>query len=1171
MPKWTENQWDAIEARRGTLLVSAAAGSGKTAVLVERLIKRITDTQNPTDAHRLLVVTYTNAAAAQMKDRTLKAVNELLKTDPENKHLKRQQMLIPSMNISTVHSFCSKLCREYFHVLGIAHDFKIVTDKQRDDLINGALTDALDKRFELGDYALADAFSTERIDTRLNETVIKLYEFTNSHLNPKKWLEEKLSMYTSSANIELTPWGKILCEYAKQAVSLCIKLSFDSLKMLEEDQVLREKYAPNFESDIDGLKTLLETIEVGAWDDIVEQIQNFNFTRLASVKGYKDDPLKIRVSGSRGTVKDEIDGLRKIFCYSSEQCKEDIENTAPLAKSLIELTLDFAERFSEQKSERKLVDYSDLEHMCIKLLLSEKDGITVPSEISLQVAEQFDEVMVDEYQDTNEVQDWIFTAVSKNGSNKFMVGDLKQCIYSFRQAMPDIFIGYKDSFLKYDRDKDKYPATVILDKNFRSRDTVINSINFVFDKLMSRDCGGVDYNKDEALSLGASYPESENCYTQIDFLDKPNTGASTTEHEASHIASIIHDIINSDFMVNEGESSRKPRYSDFCILLRSAKSKAGIYAKELEKKGISAWSQTTGGFFERKEIMQLMSFLQIIDNPNQDIPLLSVLTGPIYGYSFDDIAKLRVNNKQGSLYVCVLNDEKFSSFIEDMERYRLLAAHMATDVFIDTLYAQTSFENIVCAMENGEERLANIRKLRQYAGEFEANGYIGISGFVKFIDKMKKNNSDLEGATLVSEKADAVKIMSIHKSKGLEFPVCIVAGCGGRKRVEVDDVLLNSRLGIGMKLRDRETNVKFSNIIREAVLLENKMSEMSEELRVLYVAMTRAKEKLIMVSTLPSVEKALASVNALITSEHKIKPYVVKSMSITAQWLMLCALKHPNGKYLRDIVGAEDTIIARDNYTPWNIRVISENKVEEDVSKIEVIKEELIINSDIVAGIKDKINFEYKNAHLNEIPAKVSASMIAHKQNKQRQSLIRPSFLSYEGLTPTERGIALHSFIEFCDLENAYLNPKAELERLVAEGFITREQSKVINFDKVKAFLSSVLGEKIRNSTKTEREYRFTCLISAKLLDDSFDEDINVTLQGAVDCVFEWEDKLYVVDFKTDRKDDPQELADMYGIQLKLYANALEKVKGKKVAECYLYSFYLDKEIPLTTSEVAVN
>lgn len=1160
MRVWTEQQEDAISARRGTVLVSAAAGSGKTSVLVERVIQRLTNGENPTPADKLLIVTFTNAAAAEMKERVEAAILRRLQEEPENKALRRQQMLCSQMNISTVHSFCSKLVREFFYVLDIAPDYKIVTDKQREDLMAEALNEVIDEAFQEGMYELADAFSSERDDRRLFEVILKLYEFMNSHLFPGQWLRSKLALYSDDAELEKSPWAQVLLTHLGEVLSFCRQLTEDSIRALREDQRLEELYGPTLLEDLGLIDRLLDTAQEKDWDEISAGLQRAAFGRMPQARGYAGDSLKERVAAARKNVKDYVGDMAALFCDTAREAKEDLLRTGPLVSRLAEIIEAFTARFTAKKREKKLADYGDLEHWTIALLLEEQEGRVVPSAIARDLSHRFDEIMVDEYQDTNEVQDWIFRALSKENGNKFMVGDLKQCVYSFRQAMPDIFIRYKEEFRRYDRREDQYPATIILDKNYRSRDTVIHSVNYVFSQLMSKQAGGIDYVGDEALSLGASYEPGPGYETQLDFLEKKK-GVPQEISEARHIAKTIRELVESGLPVNDGGIRRPVTYRDFCILLRSANKFAYAYARELQSLAVPAWAAVSDGFFAATEIAQAIAFLQVIDNPNQDIPLLSLLMGPVYGFTPDDLAELRLHNRKISIYVSLLEDKssKFQGLLEDLEGYRLLAAVMPSDAFIDHLFTSTGYEDLVLSMENGESRLMNLRKLQQYAKDYESAGYIGISGFVRFVEKLRQSKSDLESANLISENANVVRIMSIHKSKGLEFPVCFVAGCGRKKYLEHSDVALNSRLGLGLKLKDESTGARYSNIIRDAVMLENRGEAMSEELRVLYVAMTRAREKLIMVSTMENLDSTLARLSAQLTEGPRIAPFTVKSLSSMGEWLLLCALKHPDGAYLRDRIGAEDSIVSRAHFTPWVISALA----AEEAPAPEPAPEQAEIRPDpaLMEQIRQKIEFRYPHEGLNGIPAKVTASALSEKEAGREQSLSRPAFLSAKGLTPAERGIALHSFMQFCEFKKAAVNPESECSRLVQSGFITAEEGAAVNLQKVRAFFESPLGKRMTHADRVLKEQRFTANIPANLVNPEFPAEVPVILQGAVDCAFYENGRLFIVDFKTDRIDSEEQLKAAYGMQLSLYAKALTQVREVPVGGCYLYSLHMNREI----------
>lgn len=1168
MAKWTESQLDAIKASGGTVLVSAAAGSGKTSVLVQRIIEKLTDETSPVSADRLLVVTFTKAAAAEMRGRIEEAILKEIARRPDDLYLKKQQLLLAKADICTVDSYCSRISREFFYQLGIRSDFRIMDDKQKEDLQSQAMEEALDILFEDPQPALAGVFSSERNDRGLIDAAMTLYEFTRSHLFPDKWLTDTAESYNipDDAEVFSTKWGETLYEYAAENLNSAAELLRDSLEITREDATLFDKLSPVFSDDLAMVLRLRECLQKGVWDDFSQMLGAVAFSRFPSVKGYKDDPIKNRVQSIRGSIKDTLSDLAVMFERDEKSVREDIRRMYPITASLVRLVRNFTSAYDRLKLEKNVADYSDIEHWTVELFIKEEDGRLSYTDIARRVSERYDEIMIDEYQDTNEVQDHIFKAISHDDSNRFMVGDVKQSIYSFRQAMPDIFINYKNSFRRYNRDLSKFPAAITLDRNFRSRPEVIDSVNYVFGMLMSAEMGGIDYEGDECLVTGFEYKDKPGCETIVDFISKDND-VSTEQTEAAHIASIIKELMDRGYTVTDKDGSERPlTYSDIAILMRSSNKYAFNYADELSRRGVPAWAAVTGGFFSAPEIQSVMAFLQVIDNPNQDIPLLSVLMGPFYGFTADDLAAVRLKDRQNSIYVSIINshDERFDHVLEELEEYRMLAATMPADTFISYLFRKTGCLDIARAMKDGESRVANLRRLRQYAGDYEQAGYVGVSGFVRFMEKLRLSKSDLEAANVISENADVVRIMSIHKSKGLEFPVCIIAGCGRRFVGERSDVALNSKLGFGVKLRDDKTGVKYSNIVRDAVILENEKNSAAEELRIFYVAMTRAREKLIFVSTVSSPDKAMTKLSSAIADEPKLPPFTVRNVNSIAQWLMLCALRHPSADNIRHHIGADSSLVSFDSFTPWNVRII-ENQTDETEEEVQDISEPSP-DLGVMAEIKRKFDFVYPYEALSSIPSKVTASALAGEE----ESLIlpRPSFMSSMGLTPAERGTALHAYMQFCDFEKAAEDPAAELERLVELGFVTGEQGRAVDLNNVRRFLSSQLGLRIRASETVFKEQRFTVNIPAYMLPEGPMDELGntpVVLQGAIDCWFEEKDKLYIVDFKTDAVKDMEELKTRYTLQLLLYKKALEELVDKPVGGCYIYSLRTGEYIAVET------
>lgn len=1160
--RWTESQQDAIAARRGTVLVAAAAGSGKTAVLVQRAIERLTDPANPTSADRMLIVTFTKAAAAEMRARLEKRLHDMLRETPGDPHLRRQSILLSQAHIGTVDSFCAEMVREFFHLLDLSPDFKIVSDKQEEELVNAALNEVLQEAFEAGTVGrLADAFAGERDDRRLMEMVLTLYRFMQSHPFPERWLEEKVAMYFpgEEERKQLSPWERVILEYAREGISHCQGLLARALEECKEDSAVEKAYAGALEKDRQAIAAMEQLAVAGEWDQLCQAVGAFAPARRGTLRGHDQDSLKERLEAFREEGKRTAKELEKYFSADREACAWETAQTAPLVKSLQELTLAFVQRYKEKKRAGNFLDYSDLEHEAIRLFL-EEDGTPTPA--AKEVASRFDEIMIDEYQDINEVQDSLFRAVSKEGKNLFMVGDVKQSIYGFRRAMPEIFLRCREAFQKYDRQKDQYPASIVLDRNFRSRAEVTNTVNFVFSRLMTKAAGDMDYTEEDRLVCGAEYPPKAGCETELQWISRSG-GVSAEEAEGAWIAGRIRELVEGGFTVWDKDGERPANYGDFCILLRSANQYAHAYAQQLQARGIPARASVAGGFFKAAEIGVMLSLLRVIDNPNQDIPLLSVLMSPLYGFTADDAARLRLESRDVPVYISLLraaeSDPRCKQVVEEIGRYRTVAATMASDAFLNYLYSKTGYPDMVLSMERGEERLANLRLLEKYARDYESSGYHGASGFVRFLDRLKQNNSDLQAAELPPEDRNAVAVMSIHKSKGLEFPVCIVAGCGRNfvtdQRAEI---LLHPELGLGVKLRDRKRSARFTTTAREAIDLETARSSSAEELRILYVALTRAKEKLILVGSWEDPYRTAGKL-ALELTEQGPAPYTVRRGKNTAQWLLLCALCHPDGADLRRETGAPAGCVSQGDYSPWKIGFSQYQPQEKETEQAQPAPEPP--DQELYQRLVAQTSFTYPYQQAVEIPAKVAASKLASERDGSREiTLSRPAWLGEQGMTPAERGTALHAFMQFADFAAAGKDPEKERERLVNMALLTPEQGEVVDLARVEKFLESPLGKRVLASPEVEKERRFTAVIPATMLGPEVgDHGEEVILQGAVDCTFVEGGKLHIIDFKTDRVQDMEELWSRYETQLQLYGTAMEEVSGYQVGELILYSTWLNR------------
>ena len=1171
---WTKAQKDAISARDGTLLVSAAAGSGKTAVLVQRVIERLIDPDHPCDADRLLVVTFTNAAAAEMRQRIAEAIDRMLEEDPGNTRLQRQQILLPQAHISTIHSFCSELVREHFYQLGISPDFRISDSNEMDLLREEAMQQVMEDLYEQGEEdfrRLSDCFSNGRDDRRLFRLVNTLYDFVRSHPFPERWLEEKAAMYHPEGDAAHTLWGQTVLEYADSAILYAITLTQNALDLMEQDPKLDAAYRPAFSSDLAGLLSLQEAAQAKQWDTLSQRIRQFSFEKLKAVRGYKDDPLKGKISGNRDTVKKTLEKLSALFFASDEQCLEDIRRMAPIIERLLSAVKRFGDVLDACKAARRIADFGDLEHWALRLLVRPTQAGFVCTEVAQELSLQFDEVMVDEYQDTNEAQDMIFRAVSQQENNLFMVGDVKQSIYRFRQAMPEIFLRRKEAYPAYDDEKKEYPAKVILDKNFRSRSGVTGAVNFVFRQLMSRQMGEMAYSQEEELVPGADYPPRDIPDVSLHILDLSCEEEQDMDvAEAGYIAGIISQMIENKFPVTENGRQRPVTYRDFCILIRNANNHAGVYAKELQLHGIPAWSDAAGAFFGTPEISVLLSFLRVIDNPVQDIPLLSILMSPIFGWSPDRLTEIRLGRQDGPLYFAVKQeaergDESCKNFLRQMEEYRRLAAALPADRLIHHLYEQTGFLAMVQAMPEGELRLANLRLMMEYARTYEQSGYKGLSGFIRFIDRLEQQQSDLAPASILSESANVVRIMSIHRSKGLEFPVCILANCSRLFNKDRGEVLLHPTLGVGMKLWDDAMIRRYPTMPREAVALEIERAGMSEELRVLYVAMTRAKENLMMVTSLKNPARTLGKLAAQLSEAPEISPYVVRSASCFSDWILSCALRHPSGAKLREMAGALPGLMRPDE-NQWEIIL---GYPEGDFHQESAAAEEPNgpYDENLYEIWKTRLEYRYPAQELTGVPVKAAASELAGRQaHKEYAFTSRPAFLESQGMTAAEKGTALHAFIQFADYAKAAEDLSQELHRLVEKKFLTEEQAKAVDEKQAAGFFNSSLMKRMLRSPNLLREYRFTIWIPASDIQPEIPDAQArepVLLQGAIDCAFEEDEGWVLVDYKTDRVKTADELAARYAAQLDLYAKALARCTGKPVRQRLLYSFVLGEAIAL--------
>nr|MCR5484655.1 helicase-exonuclease AddAB subunit AddA [Clostridiales bacterium] len=839
---WTREQEQAISSRNGTVLVSAAAGSGKTAVLVERVIARLTDSENECAADSLLIVTFTNAATAQMRERISNALAEKIRLEPDNRYLLRQQMLLPFAKICTIDSFCGELVRENFHKLSIDPDYKILDSGEKAIMKEEAAADTLEALYEENSPEFTDLvelFFVGRDDRELVETIFKLSDWADAYPFPDEWLSGLSKPFCETcADAKETVWGKVIVSCVREAVEHCKETTSELIERAALDEAVQKAYGPALNDDISLYDGLLKALDEKTWDGIRDAFMSISYKRFGSIKGDQYSPIKDKVSGARDKMKKIIkEKMVPLMCVGSPENAEDMAYAAPIVKKLSDTVLMFRKRLLELKTEANAYDFSDISAFALKLLIDRgEDGEIRQTDIAKELSGRFTEILVDEFQDINEAQDMLFRALSKDGKNLFMVGDVKQSIYGFRQAMPEVFLEKKSSMPRYT--DGNYPGYITLGKNFRSRLGVTQAVNFIFNTVMSESVGGVNYRDGEELICGASYSEKEEADAEIHLLEVgEGEKKDKIRVEAEYIAQLIRKMISSGFTVKKGDKEVKASYKDFCVLIRSGKDRMAEITETLLKCGVPAYADTSGGFFGTPEISFMLSLLRVIDNPAQDVPLTAVMLSPSFGFTPDELAEIRLSGgKKTNFYSCVLSysekDEKCRRFVERIRGYRRVSAMLSAGELVRRLLSDTGYLAIAGAMKSGERRRANLLKFRELAVKYENAGYIGLSGFIRFIDKLGEAKEDVDSVSPLSDAADVVRVMTIHRSKGLEFPVCIVANCSGKFNLQDvnKNYVLSREYGIGIMRRDQNKFLKYTTLSKNAVSLMAARNLKSEEM-----------------------------------------------------------------------------------------------------------------------------------------------------------------------------------------------------------------------------------------------------------------------------------------------------------------------------------------------------
>ena len=1270
----TSAQEKAINTTGGGITVSAAAGSGKTWVLVQRVIRLLTG-ENAVPADRLLILTFTNLAAGEMRSRISRAIDELISEDPDNDFYRQQQLLLASADICTIDSFCSKVVRDNFFRLGVSRDYRIGTASELYELRRKIMSGLIEKYYippkkDSDNYEMMkeryDSFNilsmlitSDKLDTDLEYELLEIYNKYTSHAFPEQWMDECVRQYNPSLMIEESKVGIFIIGHLASTVKL-LRNVYD--KALTYRGILiktmEEKKPKKKSKDADKKNSYENTMDVydsyGSFLDKIEKLFSGgkpDFDKITEIVcGFEKITVKYGSSKDRTlitavkTLKRFADIVEeKMFPYAvfdSEIFIQNNEQLYPVMKCLRDILKEFDNSFFEAKKERGILDFHDLESLVLKLLYDydESAGKYVRSNFSKEMAEKYHEIMIDEYQDTNDIQENIFKALSRNDENLFVVGDIKQSIYRFREAKPLLFKDRCSIGNLYSDEEEEavFPALIVLDKNFRSRKGIIESVNYIFNLLMSEMSGEIEYDKTQSLTTGAAYDEPDKATTEIhiveykkssttdeednDDSDPNEEDAGKTRKEAIYCAGLIRSMIDNGEEVYDSKrkQKRKAIYSDFCIMTRTAKNRANIYAEELEKVGIPSYADAEFDLLERYEVKAAISYLKILSNPLSDVDMAAALMCPVFGFTPDELVliksvrgksyykKLLYLSRKESLKIYGAFSEKVQKFVNMMRQLRQLAVTMPTDGVLQEFFERTGYMSVMNAMSGGEFRVQNLRRLINFVAEYEQGTSGGLTGFVRRVKYLEETQNGIK----VSDSAplNAVKIMTIHHSKGLEFPICILASTNSKGASDNQRICYHSELGIGLRTIDTEKLLRFDTFQFAAVKQAALLDEKREELRVLYVALTRAKEKLIILSTVENKQddstnskyessknkkkqdrlhgregylNRVASMIDFDESNGKINGESVLSCKTLSDMIIMCALLNSDMDEMRReayVVADSDSIEKKYDIvlpklscsTKWKyvridgVQILKEDKPQE---KFEEPDEKTLSNM-------GKIFERNKNDVTTLIPSKVSASTLAHQ--KAGQYIIAVSSPKFDDVSPTEKGTATHAFLQNVDFGKLYdeISVKGsfekEKERIISEKRMTEKEFDMISDEDIKAFTRSKIFDKMLKAAAIYREYQFTVKIPAELAfagsEDFAGKDLSeaeTVLQGAIDCIIEEEDGLTIVDYKTDRNTDPEKLTKSYGLQLSLYKEAAKKIFGKKVKDCVIYSLTLNEEVYL--------
>ena len=1174
--KWTDAQSLAIDSR-GDILVSAAAGSGKTAVLVQRVMKMI---ESECDIDELLIVTFTRAAAAQMREKISSAISKQLEINPHNERMQRQQILLEKTLICTIDSFCADVLKNNFHSLGdtdISMNYSNLDSAQFSVLSREVIDEVLEQKYQNGGENfknLMDAFTVGKSDKGIYDIISTLHFYTSAFVDREEWINEKISYYLEN-EVGTSFWGSILLSEIKEKLVMAMEYIQIAVKTVQQDEDTSLAYKDFLLADYEIHKQALDAVEKKQWDKLFS-LKDTKFPAYPRKTKGVDTFLREKAKSYRDSAKSLYVKSLSSIVENEAQFKMDNSIIYPVAKELALFYKEYEKQLFERKLELQSFEFSDIEYLALKVLTDENK---LPTPVALEYKKRFKGILVDEYQDTNGVQDLIFRTISDN--NLFVVGDVKQSIYRFRQAMPQIFIERRDELEKYERgEKSGY---ILLKNNFRSDKSVTDFVNFFFRNMMSRKVGDVDYNEDEYLIASEENEDKFDFPAQVHILENvysDDEKINSKYYEGRYIASLIKNRVESgeraflDKDENGNSIERKLEYNDFCILIRSSTHIADL-EQALKDEGVPFNSFKGENLFDTNEIMLIMSFLRAIDNPLRDVDLLAVMYSEIFGFSADELAHIRIATPKGSIYSAVKNsaeqgNKKCADFIEQIENYRTLASTMEPSEFLRRFYQNSSLSEILCAQAGGRVKQANLLKFASVCQLYSDAGYYGLTGLVRFLEKVKQNNPDISEAYL-PERDNTVKIMTVHASKGLEFPIVIYAFTNRNNTVSSQGILLNRDAGIGMNAKESGNSVSYYTTAHSAVDIANKNEDTSEEMRVHYVALTRAKSQIIVVGTydgkpdkngdLPRAKK-LNSLVGFAADKEAVTPVMLKSNNNFLSWIVMSLSKHPEcAKVLSDF--APDTNFLTDTSENGNVLLeLPDFKVEEP-EEAEEKEYSVPVNAQMKRDILSNLKFEYKYEAAGKIQSKQTPSALAEQEFNDDYDFSPPEFMLEQTMSAAKRGTATHRFMEKVrDFKNFDFD--RECEYMLGAGFLDEAQIKVLDKGAVKAFFESELAKRMASAEKLEREYEISYLEDASFFNPELADEVKgekVFVDGMLDAAFIENGKGIIVDYKTDRVKTADELKQKYSKQLLLYKRALEQIWGIEIAECHIYSFALKKDI----------